>query len=131
MDSIFPKGHANKRAGSKAGLFKQPLGLVLNHVMEWAIGFFYGHVPEGYRVGHVEVHHGEGNGHLDVTTTLHVDRSTSIGFLRYLADFAEYWSGLTVVEYFSQKVAATDYKPNAKDYSDRRCMFAGMIAYYG
>jgi len=125
---IHKEGHANKMTG----LFKKPYGAVLNHVMEWWVAFFYGHVPENYRVGHVEVHHGEGNGFGDCTTTLHVDRDCGWAFFRYMADFAEFWSGFAVVEYFNQKMNNGKHRVSKeKDVVDRQRQAMGMAAYYG
>lgn len=123
---IHKEGHANKTG---KGIFKIG-GFVLNHLMEWWAAFFYGHVPENYRVGHVEVHHGEGNDHGDVTSTLHVDRSTSSAFVRYMADFGEFWTNWSVVTYFNQKIKNST-TVSAKDQADRLRAVAGMIAFYG
>ena len=98
-----------------------------------SLAFFYGHVPENYRVGHVEIHHGEGNDHGDVTSTLHVDRSKSGQFVRYMGDFAEFWSGITIVEYFNQKLRDTKLQERERKAAlvARRRALSGMLAYYG
>eukprot|EP00040_Diaphanoeca_grandis_P027618 m.157462 g.157462 ORF g.157462 m.157462 type:complete len:511 (-) comp31057_c0_seq1:184-1716(-) len=124
---IHKEGHVNK--GGK-GFFKGPFAFVLNHVCEWEIAFFYGHIPESYRVGHVEVHHMFGNEHDDVTSTLYLDRSKPSSFFRYLGDFWEYWTGISTLVHFFRKKASGKYEPN----KDERFIFlqlSGMIAFVG
>jgi len=110
---IHKEGHFQR------GLFKKSAGS-LNRSMEWFVAFFYGHVPESYRIGHNRIHHAHGNNQQDVTSTLDFDRSSTWNYVLYLGQFVLYWSGVSVVHHF---VGKGDYKSAFQ-------MVRGMCVYY-
>mmetsp|Transcript_8840 Transcript_8840/g.23201 ORF Transcript_8840/g.23201 Transcript_8840/m.23201 type:complete len:440 (-) Transcript_8840:31-1350(-) len=100
------------------GLFKYG---ALNRVLEWYVAFYYGHVPESYRLGHTGIHHGHNNDYADVTTTLPFDRSRPWNYVLYVGEFFLYWSGLSVALYYWRK----------KDFDRCARMLQGTFAFYG
>jgi len=65
------------------------------------LSFFYGHVPENYRVGHNKIHHAlPVNGFHDVTCTRQYRRDSTLSFFDYMPTFFMYWSGISVYKYF-------------------------------
>jgi fatty acid desaturase len=67
-------------------LFKKKYGW-LNHVIPWVLGPLFGQTPESYFVHHMGMHHPENNMPDDESSTMHYQRDSVRGFLRYLGDF--------------------------------------------
>jgi len=105
------------------GFFKPAFGF-MNRYMDYFLSFFYGHVPENYRVGHTKIHHAlPVNGTHDVTGTRPYQRDSKVAFFDYMSTFFFYWSGLSVVHYFL-------YVDVQKQYSLGWRQLKGMIVYY-
>ena len=67
-------------------LFKKKYGY-LNHYIPWVIGPLFGQTPETYLVHHLGMHHPENNMPDDESSTMHYQRDSVWGFLRYFGDF--------------------------------------------
>ena len=111
---IHKEGHAAK------GHFKKPLQ-VFNNMHGHFLSFLYGHVPQGYPMGHMRIHHKHDNAPDDVTSTVFYDRSHAARFLIYLFEFALFWTGISVANYHYKKGKMKEF----------RKMAAGMLAFYG
>lgn len=111
---IHKEGHSAK------GLFKGPLS-VFNNMHGHFLSFLYGHVPQGYPMGHMRIHHKHDNAADDVTSTIFYDRSHAARFLIYLFEFALFWTGISVANYHYQKGKMKEF----------RKMALGMLAFYG
>lgn len=72
-------------------LFKRQYA-VLNLVIPWALGPFFGETPEAYFAHHIGMHHAEGNLPDDLSSTLRFRRDNLIDFLRYFGRF--FFAGL-------------------------------------
>jgi hypothetical protein len=84
-------------------VFKGPFGLMLhctshrqwfneknksfNHYLPWVVGPFFGQTPETYSAHHLAMHHRENNLEDDLSSTMHYQRDSISGFLRYFAAF--------------------------------------------
>lgn len=111
---IHKEGHEAK------GMFKEPFG-ILNNFFGRFLSFFYGHVPEGYPMGHMRIHHKHDNAPEDVTSTVYFNRSQAARFMIYLVEFMFYWTGISVAHYHFKKGKMKEF----------RKMALGMLAYYG
>lgn len=111
---IHKEGHSAK------GLFKGPLS-VFNNMHGHFLSFLYGHVPQGYPMGHMRIHHKHDNAADDVTSTIFYDRSHAARFLIYLFEFALFWTGISVANYHYKKGKMKEF----------RKMALGMLAFYG
>lgn len=111
---IHKEGHAAK------GLFK-PQYRIFNNIHGFLMGIFCGHVPQAYPVGHLGIHHRHDNDFEDVTTTLPYERNEAMAFMYYLYDFALFWTGISVVQYFRKK----------KMDKGAQKMLSGMAIFYG
>jgi hypothetical protein len=65
---IHKEGHSPK------GIFKGRLSF-LNNYHGHVLSLLYGHVPQGYPMGHMRIHHKHDNAPDDVTSTVYYDRS--------------------------------------------------------
>jgi fatty acid desaturase len=111
---IHKEGHMPK------GVFKRPFGIFDNFHGHF-LSFFYGHVPQGYPMGHMRIHHKHDNAAEDVTSTIFYDRSHAARFLIYLFEFALFWTGISVANYHYRKGKMSEF----------RKMVLGMMAFYG
>ena len=111
---IHKEGHAPR------GLFKKPFKF-LNKFYGYFLAIFYGHVPEGYPMGHMRIHHKYNNAPEDVTSTVFYDRTQASRFMIYLFEFMLFWTGISV--------AYHHYKDNRME--DFKKMLRGMIIFYG
>lgn len=111
---IHKEGHAPR------GLFKKPFRF-LNKFYGYFLAIFYGHVPEGYPMGHMRIHHKYNNAPEDVTSTVFYDRSQAARFMIYLFEFMLFWTGISI--------AYHHYKDNKME--DCKKMLRGMIIFYG
>ena len=110
---IHKEGHEPK------GFFK-PRFAFLNKFFGRFMVFFYGHVPEGYPMGHMRIHHKHDNGPDDVTSTVFYNRTQAIRFMIYLFEFMLFWTGISIAYHF--------YQRNRMD--ECRRMITGMVVYY-
>jgi fatty acid desaturase len=90
---------AHKEGHAPRGLWK-PRFRWLNGAFGGFLGFFYGHVPRTWPLGHLHIHHRHGNDLEDAHTTLDLDRTRPSQFVHYLPRFAAYWTGLSVAAWF-------------------------------
>jgi fatty acid desaturase len=111
---IHKEGHAAK------GVFKGPFS-IFNNLHGNFLAFFYGHVPQGYPMGHMRIHHKHDNAPEDVTSTVYYDRSHASRFLIYMFEFALFWSGISVAAYHFRKGKMKEFGK----------MVLGMVAFYG
>jgi fatty acid desaturase len=111
---IHKEGHEPK------GLFKGGFSW-MNNLHGHFLSFLYGHVPQGYPMGHLRIHHKHDNAPDDVTSTVFYDRSHATRFLIYLFEFALFWSGISVTHYHYKKGKTEEF----------RKMALGMMAFYG
>ncbi len=79
-------------------LFTRPFGL-LNHYIPWVLGPLLGVSPETYRAHHMSMHHVEGNGPDDLSSTLAYQRDSFADFSKYYLSFlfghfglSRYWA---------------------------------------
>lgn len=59
----------------------------LSRLATWTVGPYAGETPETYFVHHIGMHHAEGNGLADLSTTMPYQRDSVRGFLHYWASF--------------------------------------------
>src|SRR5690606_9447701 len=59
----------------------------LNHYIPWVIGPFFGQTPETYFSHHLGMHHLENNLEEDLSSTMHYQRDSFLGFLKYFFSF--------------------------------------------
>lgn len=111
---IHKEGHSAK------GIFKRPF-TIFNNLHGNFLAFFYGHVPQGYPMGHMRIHHKHDNAPEDVTSTVYYDRSHASRFLIYMFEFALFWSGISVAAYHFRKGKMKEFGK----------MALGMLAFYG
>lgn len=111
---IHKEGHEPK------GFFKKRFSF-LNKFFGYFLVFFYGHVPEGYPMGHMRIHHKHDNAPDDVTSTVFYDRTQALRFMIYLFEFMLFWTGISI--------AYDHYKRN--HLKEFRKMLIGMFCYYG
>jgi fatty acid desaturase len=111
---IHKEGHMPK------GIFKKPFG-IFNNFHGHFLSFFYGHVPQGYPMGHMRIHHKHDNAADDVTSTIFYDRSHASRFLIYLFEFSLFWTGISVALYHYNKGKMKEFIK----------MTSGMFAFYG
>lgn len=111
---IHKEGHMPK------GVFKKPFKL-FNNFHGHVLSLLYGHVPQGYPMGHMRIHHKHDNAADDVTSTIFYDRSHAARFLIYLFEFALFWTGISVANYHYKKGKMVEF----------RKMVYGMLAFYG
>ena len=111
---IHKEGHSAK------GIFKGPF-TIFNNLHGNFLAFFYGHVPQGYPMGHMRIHHKHDNAPEDVTSTVYYDRSHASRFLIYMFEFALFWSGISVAAYHFRKGKMKEFGK----------MALGMLAFYG
>ncbi|MBI1287987.1 MAG: hypothetical protein GC178_10445 [Flavobacteriales bacterium] len=111
---IHKEGHTPK------GMFKKPFE-VFNNFHGHFLAMLYGHVPQGYPMGHMRIHHKHDNAADDVTSTIFYDRSHAARFLIYLLEFALFWTGISVAHYHYKKGKMAEF----------RKMVYGMLAFYG
>jgi hypothetical protein len=111
---IHKEGHTPK------GMFKKPFE-VFNNFHGHFLSLLYGHVPQGYPMGHMRIHHKHDNAADDVTSTIFYDRSHAARFLIYLFEFSLFWTGLSVAHYHYKKGKMEEF----------RKMVFGMLAFYG
>jgi Fatty acid desaturase len=109
----------HKEGHEPRGFFKSPFTF-LNKFFGYIMAFFYGHVPEGYPMGHMRIHHKHDNAPEDVTSTVFYDRNQTSRFMIYLFEFMLFWTGLSVAYYH--------YRKNRMD--EFRRMVLGMLVYY-
>lgn len=111
---IHKEGHTPK------GMFKGAFG-IFNNFHGHVLSLLYGHVPQGYPMGHMRIHHKHDNAADDVTSTIFYDRSHAARFLIYLFEFSLFWTGLSVAHYHYKKGKMEEF----------RKMVLGMVAFYG
>ncbi|MGB0918009.1 MAG: fatty acid desaturase [Flavobacteriales bacterium] len=111
---IHKEGHMPK------GVFKKPLSM-FNNFHGHVLSLLYGHVPQGYPMGHMRIHHKHDNAADDVTSTIFYDRSHAARFLIYLFEFALFWTGISVANYHYKKGKMKEF----------RKMVGGMLVFYG
>jgi hypothetical protein len=111
---IHKEGHTPK------GMFKKPFE-VFNNFHGHFLAMLYGHVPQGYPMGHMRIHHKHDNAAEDVTSTIFYNRSHAARFLIYLLEFALFWTGISVAHYHYKKGKMAEF----------RKMVYGMLAFYG
>jgi len=58
-----------------------------NHYVLWVLPFFFGHAPGSYKGHHLGMHHAEGNGLPDKSSTLPYQRDSIVDFCRYWLRF--------------------------------------------
>lgn len=84
-------------------VFKGPFGLMLhctshrpwfkkeynsaNYYLPWVIGPFFGQTPNTYASHHLGMHHRENNLETDLSSTMHYQRDSLLGFLQYFTKF--------------------------------------------
>jgi fatty acid desaturase len=86
-------------------LFKKKYGW-LNHTIPWVLGPLFGQTPESYFVHHMGMHHPENNMPDDESSTMHYQRDSVRGFLRYLGNFLAL-GVVNLASYFSRRNKAT------------------------
>jgi fatty acid desaturase len=86
-------------------LFKKKYGW-LNHTIPWVLGPLFGQTPESYFVHHMGMHHPENNMPDDESSTMHYQRDSVRGFLRYLGDFLAL-GVVNLASYFTRRNKAT------------------------
>lgn len=111
---IHKEGHMPK------GVFKGAFS-ILDNFHGNVLSLLYGHVPQGYPMGHMRIHHKHDNAADDVTSTIFYDRSHAARFLIYLFEFALFWSGISVANYHYRRGKIKEF----------RKMVFGMIVFYG
>ncbi|WP_242920586.1 fatty acid desaturase family protein [Pontibacter liquoris] len=79
-------------------LYKQRYNF-LNLYLPWVIGPFFGQTPETYFSHHIGMHHVENNLENDLSTTMHYQRDSWQGFVRYLGSFL-FLGAAYLVNYF-------------------------------
>jgi len=87
----------HKDGHDHVGIFRWKL---LNLVVPWWMGIFYGVLPNNYAVAHTKIHHRYHNDLADVHTNWDLDRTKAYSFLLYLPRFALYWTSISPLWYF-------------------------------
>ena len=68
----------------------------------WVLAPFFGHSPETYYTHHIGMHHAEGNGLDDESSTMPYQRDSFVGFLKYWGIFT--FQGIYhLAQYFNRK----------------------------
>ena len=116
----YPHTLVHKDGHEHKGLFKNGWK-ILNPIIQWLIGPFYGIVPNNYIIAHTKLHHTFVNQLKDPHTNIDFDRSNPLSFVKYIPRFIMYWSGIGPCYYYFQK---------------KQLMFViivlkGIIYYYG
>lgn len=100
-------------------VFKGPFGLMLHctshrpwftennklinyYLLPWFVSPFFGQTPETYASHHLAMHHRENNLEDDLSSTMHYQRDSLRGFLRYFGDFF-IRGGATLAAYFDKR----------------------------
>jgi hypothetical protein len=99
-------------------LFKRRYQL-LNHLIPWVLGPFFGETPETYFAHHVGMHHAENNLVADLSSTLRFRRDSLPHFTRYFLRF-----------FFVGWAELTRYHWNKKRYKLLRRFWLGELAFY-
>jgi hypothetical protein len=99
-------------------LFKREYRL-LNVLIPWALGPFFGETPESYFAHHVGMHHAENNLAGDLSSTLRFRRDSLVQFLGYFLRF-----------FFVGWVELTRYHWNKKRFKLLRRFWFGELAFY-
>ncbi len=74
----------------------------LNNYIPWVLAPFFGHSPDTYYTHHIGMHHAEGNGPDDESSTMPYQRDSFAGFLKYWAAFT--FQGIYhLAQYFHRK----------------------------
>lgn len=74
----------------------------MNRIIPWFLGPFFGETPETYYAHHIVMHHTEGNLKDDLSSTMHYQRDSFLGFLHYFASF--FFLGIiSLSQYFIRK----------------------------
>ncbi len=82
-------------------LFKKEYGW-MNNLIPWFLGPFFGETPETYYAHHICMHHTEGNLKDDLSSTMHYQRDSFLGFMHYFGNF--FFLGMYALsEYFIRK----------------------------
>jgi len=110
----------HKEGHDHRGFFKPPFN-ILNGIVNWWIGPFYGGVPNSYCMSHNKIHHRYDNELGDVHTNLDLDRSEAYSFLLYVPRFTLYWTGFSPLYFFIKN----------KEYKFALQTFFGMAVFFG
>jgi len=78
-------------------LFKQEYD-ILNNVIPWILGPFYGETPETYFGHHIMMHHAENNLIDDLSCTMNYQRDSFIDFMKYF--FMFFFFGMADLNYY-------------------------------
>ncbi len=116
----YPHVLVHKDGHDHRSLFKGQWKL-LNSIVQWWIGPFYGIVPNNYNVAHTKLHHTFVNQIEDPHTNIDFDRTNPFSFVSYIPRFILYWSGLGPLYYYYKK----------KQWLFVNTLLKGMIYYYG
>jgi hypothetical protein len=65
----------------------KPASSWLNKYLPWIVGPFFGQTPETYASHHLAMHHRENNLEDDLSSTMHYQRDSFRGFLKYFISF--------------------------------------------
>ena len=71
---------------SHRALFKRKYD-ILNKIIPWVLGPFYGETPESYFAHHIGMHHPENNLSEDLSSTMNYQRDSFRDFMRYFMKF--------------------------------------------
>lgn len=110
----------HKEGHEPRGLFKKPFNF-LNKFYGYFLAPLYGHVPEGYPMGHMRIHHKYNNAPEDVTSTVFYDRTQGMRFMIYLFEFMLFWTGISIAYHHYKNDRVEDCKK----------MLRGMLLFYG
>jgi hypothetical protein len=103
---------------SHRALFKRKYRL-LNHLIPWALGPFFGETPDSYYAHHVGMHHAENNLVADISSTLRFRRDSLLHFTRYFLRF-----------FFIGWAELTRYHWNKKRFKLLRRFWLGELTFY-
>ncbi|MBL0310027.1 MAG: fatty acid desaturase [Bacteroidetes bacterium] len=81
-------------------LFKQEYD-ILNNLIPWVLGPFYGETPETYFGHHIMMHHAENNLIDDLSCTMNYQRDRFIDFMKYF--FMFFFFGMTDLSFYFQR----------------------------
>lgn len=81
-------------------LFKQEYD-ILNNLIPWVLGPFYGETPETYFGHHIMMHHAENNLIDDLSCTMNYQRDRFIDFLKYF--FMFFFFGMTDLSFYFKR----------------------------
>ncbi|MFO0321540.1 MAG: fatty acid desaturase family protein [Bacteroidota bacterium] len=70
-------------------LFKKKYS-ILNNIIPWMIGPFFGETPESYFAHHLGMHHAEDNMPSDLSSTMKYQRDSFVDFMKYYLNFIVY-----------------------------------------